>query len=137
MLIEYVRSAGVSAALTFWEKSSRAREGGIESENVLYIIQNINNKYIYIRLYLRMIVYIYIYGCRRAVTTMMSFVWETGVLRIKFAGGVHYWSHLRQRWQFSCDCYIIVSIIIYVYLHLQYYYQWGWSLVFIVNQKIL
>lgn len=33
--------------------------GGIESENVLYIIQNINNKYIYIRLYLRMIVYIY------------------------------------------------------------------------------
>lgn len=63
---------------------------------------------------------VYIYGCRRAVTTMMSFVWETGVRRIKFASGVHYWSHLRQRWQFSCDYYIIVSIIIYVYLHLYF-----------------
>jgi len=63
---------------------------------------------------------VYVYGRRRAVITMMSFVWETGVCRIKFAGGVHYWSHLRQRWQFSCDYYIIVSIIIYVYLHLHF-----------------
>lgn len=65
---------------------------------------------------------VYIYGRRRAVTTMMSFVWETGVRRIKFAGGVHYWSHLRQRKQFSCDCYTIVSIIIYMYTYIGYIY---------------